>query len=80
MAIKVQGVVVIDDDRNANAGIVTATSLDVNPSPITFSPVQAASGVSYTDKITITYNGAFRKCNYIKRNGNAFFVMIISFY
>ena len=73
MAIKVQGVVVIDDDRNANAGIVTATSLDVNPSPITFSPVQAASGVSYTDKITITYNVALQKGtgNITLRDGSA---------
>ena len=65
MAIKVSGTVVIDNERNANAGVVTATSLSVNPIPITFSPTDASSDVSLTSNIVITYNA-----NIAKGSGN----------
>ena len=56
MAIQVSGTTVIDDDRNANAGIVTASSLDVDPVATTFSPSDGSSDVSITSNIVITYN------------------------
>ena len=56
MAIKVSGTVVVDDDRNINAGILTATSLDVPPQAITFSPTDGSSDVSLTSNIVITFN------------------------
>ena len=31
MLIKVSGTVVIDNDRNANRGVITATAMDVTP-------------------------------------------------
>jgi hypothetical protein len=39
MAIQIGGTTVIDNNRNANGGICTATSINVPPVPITFSPV-----------------------------------------
>ena len=73
MAIKVSGTVVIDNDRNANAGILTATSLDVNPIPITFSPTDGSSDVSLTSNIVITYNASIAKGsgNITLREGSA---------
>jgi len=73
MAIKVQGIVVIDDDRNANAGIVTATSLDVDPVAITFSPTDGSSDVSISSNIVITYNTTIAKGsgNITLREGSA---------
>ena len=56
MAIKISGVNAIDDNRNVNAGIVTATSLDVPPQTLTFSPTDAASGVLVDSNIVITFN------------------------
>ena len=73
MAIQVSGVNVIDDDRNANAGIITATSLDVNPIPIAFSPSDDSSDVSLTSNIVITYNSSIAKGsgNITLREGSA---------
>ncbi len=56
MSIKISGTTVIDDSRNINAGIVTATRLDVTPQPITFSPANGATGVAQTSNIIITFN------------------------
>ena len=61
MAIQVSGVNVIDNQRNANAGIVTATSLDVDPSPITFSPTDGSSDNNVDTNIVITYNASIAK-------------------
>ena len=73
MAIKVSGTVVVDNDRNASAGVVTATSLDVNPIPITFSPTDGSSDVSLTSNIVITYNASIAKGsgNITLREGSA---------
>jgi len=73
MAIKVSGTVVIDNDRNFNVGILTATSLDVNPLPITFSPTDGSSDVSLTSNIVITYNANISKGsgNITLRDGSA---------
>tara|TARA_R100000030_G_scaffold78839_2_gene61799 strand:+ start:447 stop:1628 length:1182 start_codon:yes stop_codon:yes gene_type:complete len=72
MAIQVSGVNVIDNDRNANAGIVTATSLDVDPVAISFSPTDGSSDVSLTSNIVITYNASVAKGsgNITLREGN----------
>ena len=56
MAIKVSGTTVVDNDRNFNVGVVTATSLDVPPQAITFSPTDGSSDVSLTSNIVITFN------------------------
>ncbi len=56
MAIQVSGTTVIDNDKNVDAGIVTATSIITAPEPITFSPVDGATGVAIDDNIVITYN------------------------
>jgi len=73
MAIKVSGTTVIDNERNANAGVVTATSLQVNPLPITFSPTDGSSDVSLTSNIVITYNASIAKGsgNITLRDGSA---------
>ena len=61
MAIKISGTTVIDDSRNANGGICTATSINVPPVPITFSPAIGATGVSLDSNIIITFNGTVAK-------------------
>ena len=73
MAIQVSGVNVIDDDRNLNVGVLTATSLDVDPLPITFSPTDGSSDVSLTSNIVITYNANISKGsgNITLRDGSA---------
>ena len=73
MAIKVSGIVVIDDNKNLNVGIVTATSLDIDPLPITFSPADASSDVSLSSNIVITYNASIAKGsgNITLREGSA---------
>ena len=73
MAIKVSGVNVIDNERNANAGILTATALEINPIPITFSPTDGSSDVSLTSNIVITYNASIAKGsgNITLREGSA---------
>ena len=73
MAIKVSGTVVVDDDRNANAGIVTATALEINPNPITFSPTDGSSDVALNSNIVITYNASIAKGsgNITLREGSA---------
>ena len=65
MAIKVSGITVIDNERNANAGVTTATSLDVPPVVTTFSPTDGSSDVSVDSNIVITYN-----TNIAKGSGN----------
>ena len=73
MAIKVSGVNVIDNERNANVGIVTATSLDVPPSVVSFSPTDGSSDVSLTSNIVITFNATVSKGsgNITLREGSA---------
>ena len=73
MAIKVSGVVVFDNDRNVNAGIVTATSLDVPPQAITFSPTDGSSDNAINTNIVITYNIDVQKGsgNITLRDGSA---------
>ena len=61
MAIQVSGVNVIDNERNLSAGIITATSLDVPPLAITFSPTDGSSDVSLTSNIVITFNVTVEK-------------------
>jgi len=61
MAIKISGTTVIDDSRNLNGGICTATSINVPPVPITFSPSIGATGVSLSSNIIITFNGTVAK-------------------
>ena len=56
MAIQVSGVTVVDDNQNFNIGILTATSLDVAPQAITFSPTDGSSDVALTSNIVITYD------------------------
>ena len=65
MAIQVSGVNVIDDQRNLNVGILTATSVDVPPQAISFSPSDGSSDVSLTSNIVITFN-----VNVSKGSGN----------
>ena len=73
MAIKVSGVVVFDNERNANIGVLTATALDVNPTPITFSPTDGSSDVALDSNIVITYNASIAKGsgNITLRDGSA---------
>ena len=61
MAIQVSGVNVIDDQRNLNVGILTATSIDVPPQAITFSPSDGASDVAIDSNIVITFNTSVAK-------------------
>ena len=56
MAIQIGGTTVIDNNRNANGGICTATRLDVPPVPLTFSPSIGATGVSLSSNIIITFD------------------------
>ena len=56
MAIQVSGVTVVDDNQNFNIGILTATTLDVAPQAITFSPTDGSSDVALTSNIVITYD------------------------
>ena len=61
MAIKVSGVNVIDNQRNVNVGILTATSLDVPPAVISFSPTDGSSDNAIDTNIVITYNTDVQK-------------------
>ena len=65
MAIKVSGTTVIDNDRNINVGIVTASTISMPPQPITFSPTDASSDNALDTNIVITYNA-----NIAKNSGN----------
>ena len=65
MAIQVSGVNVIDNERNINVGVLTATSVDVPPEVLTFSPTDASSDVSLDTNIVITYS-----VSVIKGTGN----------
>ena len=73
MTIKVSGEVVIDDSKNISAGIITATSLDVPPQAITFSPTDGSSDNSIDTNIVITYNVNVQKGsgNITLRDGSA---------
>ena len=73
MSIKVSGTVVVDNDRNFNVGVVTATSLDVPPTPITLDPAIGASGVSNGATPQITFNTTVQKGsgNITLRDGSA---------
>ena len=73
MAIKVSGTVVIDNDRNANCGVITATAMDITPAPITFSPTDGSTGNAIGDNIVITYNAPLIKGsgNITLKNGSA---------
>lgn len=73
MAIKVSGVIVVDNERNANAGIVTASSLDIPPTPITLDPAIGATGVSNGATPQITFNTTVQKGsgNITLRDGSA---------
>ena len=73
MAIQVSGVNVIDNQRNLNVGVLTATSLDVPPSVISFSPTDGSSDVSLTSNIVITFNANVEKGsgNITLRDGSA---------
>jgi len=73
MAIQVSGVNVIDNERNLNVGVLTATSLDVPPSVVSFSPTDGSSDVSLTSNIVITFNATVEKGsgNITLREGSA---------
>jgi hypothetical protein len=73
MAIKVVGTTVIDNDRNISAGIITCTSIDLPPAPITFSPTDGATGVAKNSNIVITFNADVDKGsgNITLRDGSA---------
>ena len=73
MAIKVSGTTVVDNDRNFNVGVVTATSIDVPPQAITFSPTDGSSDNSIDTNIVITYNTDVQKGsgNITLREGSA---------
>ena len=73
MAIKVSGVNVIDNERNANVGILTATKLDIDPSPLSFSPSDGAGSQAIDTNIQITYNNSIAKGSgdITLRNGSA---------
>jgi len=73
MAIQVSGVNVIDDDRNLNVGVLTATSLDVPPLAISFSPTDGSSDVSLSSNIVISFNSDLNKGsgNITIRDGSA---------
>ena len=73
MAIKVSGTTVVDNERNFNVGVVTATSLDVPPQAITFSPTDGSSDNSIDTNIVITYNTDVQKGsgNITLREGSA---------
>jgi hypothetical protein len=61
MAIQIGGTTVIDNNRNANGGICTATSINVPPVPITFSPSIGVTDVALDSNIIITFNGTVAK-------------------
>jgi hypothetical protein len=65
MAIQVSGVNVIDNERNLNVGVLTATSVDVPPTVLNFSPNDGATDVSLTNNISILFNS-----NVTKGSGN----------
>jgi len=73
MAIKVSGTVVVDNNRNFNVGVVTATSVDVPPAVVSFSPTDGSSDVSLTSNIVITFNTSVEKGsgNITLRDGSA---------
>jgi hypothetical protein len=73
MAFNVGNCVVVDSNRNVNAGIGTFTSLNVPPIPITFSPSDGATGVLLDATISITFNQSIIKNtgNITLRNGSA---------
>ena len=73
MAIQIGGTTVIDNSRNLNVGIATFTRLDVPPTPLTFSPANAATNVAISTNIVITFNQLIQKGtgNITLRSGSA---------
>ena len=73
MAIQIGGTTVIDDSRNVNVGILTATRIGVPPVPITFSPGIGSTGVAVDSNIIITFNRQVSKGtgNITLRSGSA---------
>ena len=73
MAIKVSGTTVIDNSRNINAGIITASSIDVPPAPLSFSPADNSTGNDLDTNIVITYSASVLKGsgNITLREGSA---------
>jgi methionine-rich copper-binding protein CopC len=65
MAIQISGVNVIDNERNINVGVLTATSVDVPPEVLTFSPTDASSDAALDTNIVITFN-----VSVVKGSGN----------
>ena len=61
MAIQIGGTTVIDNSRNANGGICTATRIDLPPIPITFSPAIGATSVAVASNIIITFSQPMQK-------------------
>jgi hypothetical protein len=74
MSIKISGTTVIDDSRNVNGGICTATSISASPVPIIFSPANGETvGVSTSSNIIITFDKPITKGtgNITLRSGSA---------
>ena len=73
MAIQIGGTTVIDNNRNANGGICTATRIDLPPIPITFSPSIGATDVALASNIIITFSQPMQKGtgNITLRSGSA---------
>jgi hypothetical protein len=73
MAIKINNDTVIDNNKNINAGIITATDINVPPSPLTFSPTDGATDVSGSTTIIIGFNRLITKGtgNITLRSGSA---------
>lgn len=57
MAIKVSGVNVIDDDRNLNVGVLTATSIDAPIEPLRFWPVDGSDDWNTSATYAFVYYG-----------------------
>jgi len=56
MAFNVGNCIVIDNNRNVNAGVGTFTDLNVPPKPSIFSPASGATETNTTLNIVITFN------------------------
>ena len=61
MGYRISGELVIDQEKGFNVTSITANQLDVNPTPITFSPADEASNVALDSNIIITFNAAVTK-------------------
>ena len=61
MGYRISGELVIDQEKGFNVTSITANELDVNPTPIIFSPADEASNVTLDSNIIITFNAAVTK-------------------